>query len=140
MSEPLGKFEGAPVVVTTVAITKAGDGLSDSMGIEPRVIHRGERLQIVMDVVAANVQFQPVDKGQTDNPKAPLARKVTLAAETVTILNVGDSAHVDQLLAEQRRRVEDHRESQREAETGEARLAGTLDAARTPASLTSVPD
>lgn len=137
----LGKFEGAPVVMTTVAVTKAGDGLSDALGIDPMVIKRGWRGRVVMDVVADSVTFTPVDKNQRDNPKAALARKVTLAAETVSVLQVGESAHVDQVLADQRERVAAAREAERLEETGEERIPGTHEAAGVPPShLTPVPD
>jgi hypothetical protein len=62
------------------------------------------------------------------DPKAPVVRKVTLAAETVQVLDVGDSAHVDQLLADQREKIAAHHEAEREAK-GEARLPGTREAA-----------
>ena len=130
----LETFEGAPVIRTTVSVTQAGDGLSDSMAIQPRLIRRGSRLRVIMDVVATKVEHAAANKAEEADPDAPQARKVTLAAETVQVLDVGDSAHVDQLLAHQREAVAEHKEQERLRRTNEERLPGT------EPNLAAVPD
>jgi hypothetical protein len=122
----LEMFEGRPVIRTVVAIVGAGDGLSEALGIAPQIIRLGERHRVLMDVTSAKVTYQPA-KG-FDGPTAPLERKVTLDAETVTILEVGASAHVDQVLAEQRDRIAEKREADRLAKTRQPRLTDEAEA------------
>ena len=44
----LGLFDGHEVIVTSVRITNAGDGLSSSMAIEPEAMHIGDKKYIAV--------------------------------------------------------------------------------------------
>lgn len=81
MSVNLGEFEGKPVVGTAVAIRRAGDGLSKAMGIDPQILHQGDRLQVLLDVVVGPVKFVP----SKDGPM--VIRSHDLVAETAVIVN-----------------------------------------------------
>lgn len=60
MADGLSPFEGRDVVQTTVKITKAGDGLSEALGIDPAEYHLGDRVVIVLDTVVDRVRYLPV--------------------------------------------------------------------------------
>ena len=77
----LQQFEGRDVVGTIVAITKAGDGLSAALAIEPQELHIGQRLQVVLDVEVGPIAFVPIK-----NVVNAVQRKhtlITLGATTV---------------------------------------------------------
>lgn len=82
MSVNLGEFEGKKVVGTTIALRRAGDGLSKALGIEPRILHQGDRIQVLLDVVVGPVGFIPVP----DDPGA-VTRKHDLMTETSVIVD-----------------------------------------------------
>lgn len=106
----LGELDGKPVARTTVAITRAGDGLSEALGIEPRVLHLGERVTVVLDCVVSKVRFDPLK--ETDSM---LSRVHVLQAGTAVI---ADSETVQGLIREQA----DKNRRAREAEQGIRRL------------------
>lgn len=123
----LEMFEGSPVVGYVMSLTNAGDGLSDSMKIAPIKPKRGTRVTILMEAVVDHVAF-PVAKGQKpEDPNAHLLRKMVLKADAAKILNAGEIAAVDQLLADHREQVEELREQEREARTGQPRLTSVPD-------------
>lgn len=47
----LGEYRGRDIIRTSVKITKAGDGLSKSMGIAPAVYEQGDELMVLLKVV-----------------------------------------------------------------------------------------
>lgn len=85
MTEPtnaLAPFDGKQVVRTTIAVTNAGDGLSEALAIEPREMHHGETHYVVMETTVAKVQHTPLK----DAPDL-LVRGHTLKAGTATIVD-----------------------------------------------------
>lgn len=79
----LAPFDGKPVVRTTIAVTNAGDGLSDALSIDPQEFHHGDRLFVVLECEVAKVAHTPVSK---DTPGL-LVRQHTLRAGTGTIVD-----------------------------------------------------
>lgn len=55
----LGSFDGYPILGSAVKITKAGDGLSQALKVDPRRIHKGERLLLLLEVEAGPVTMKP---------------------------------------------------------------------------------
>lgn len=114
----LTPFEGREVLRTSIAITRAGDGLSEALKVEPREFHHGETVYVVLECTVAKVQHVPLDK---DDPFGPLTRVHTLAAGTATIV---DEELVQAHIAEQAER----NLRAREEEAGIARLGFDDDA------------
>jgi len=59
----LGEFEGRKITKTTIAVTKAGDGLSTAMKIDPVLLHQGDRVYVVLECNVGKVTFDPYDDG-----------------------------------------------------------------------------
>lgn len=86
MSDPvtvLSPFDGKPVVRSTIAVTNAGDGLSDALGIDPQEFHHGETVYVVLECEVVKVTHTPIDR---DTPGI-LGRGHTLKAGTGTIVD-----------------------------------------------------
>lgn len=49
--DPLGSYAGRRVISTSLRITKAGDGLSDGMSIEPDLLEPGQTYYVVLPIV-----------------------------------------------------------------------------------------
>lgn len=77
----LGTFDGRDVITTSVAITNAGDGLSQALGIDPQVMHIGDTGVIVLEYVVTKIGF--IEVKDTD----VLNRVHTLRAGTATIID-----------------------------------------------------
>lgn len=107
----LTPFEGRPVIRTTIKVTKAGDGLSEALSIEPEELHVGQRLRLVMDVVVDEVRFDRLLAKGTDTGQ--LVRVGILEAEAATILRA-DIRAVDKAMREQGERLRKAREQARE--------------------------
>ena len=107
----LTPFDGKPVVRTTIAITNAGDGLSDALGIDPQEFHHGDRVYVVLECEVSKVAHVPVDK---DTPGI-LIRQHTLRAGTGTIVD-------EDLVAEQVRRQAERIETAKRRAKGEFTL------------------
>lgn len=80
-SDTLGTFDGRDVLTTSVAITNAGDGLSQALGIDPQVMHIGDSGVIVLEYVVTKIGFTEVK--DTD----VLNRVHTLRAGTAVIID-----------------------------------------------------
>lgn len=80
-ADPIGDFEGLPVMATTAKITNTGDGLSTSMAIDNRIIHKGQRVYVVLECDCTDVQFP-----STKEDAAKLVRKQVLKAGVATIV------------------------------------------------------
>ena len=93
----LGTFDDRDVVSTSVAITNAGDGLSQAMNVEPRIMHHGDKVVVVLETEVSKVSFAPVK--DTD----VLNRIHTLRAGVATIV---DRKLVAKVLDEQARKIE----------------------------------
>jgi hypothetical protein len=110
-SSPLSPFDGKQVVRSTIAVTNAGDGLSDALGIDPQEFHHGDTVYVVLECEVAKVSLVPVDK---DTPGI-LLRQHTLRAGTGTIVD-GD------LVAEQVARQAERIDTARRRAKGEYTL------------------
>jgi hypothetical protein len=91
----LSPFEGRDVITTRIAITNAGDGLSEALAVEPNEMHLGETVYVVLECEVAKIRHDPVK--DTDG----LARVHTLKAGTGTIVDAG---LVQDVIADQARR------------------------------------
>lgn len=105
----LTPFDGHDVIRTTVAVTNAGDGLSEAMKIDPTELHHGDRVYLVLECEVAKVRFDPV--GDTD----ALSRVHILRAGTAAMV---DKELVESVLAEQRIKID----RARDAAKGQSRL------------------
>ncbi len=94
----LGEFEGKEVLATSVAVTNAGDGLSEALAVDPQILHQGDRGAILLEYEVAKVRFDPVKDTHG------LTRVHILKAKTGTLLDLDD---VQERLDEQRRRIEE---------------------------------
>ncbi len=112
----LGKFEGKPVHGTRIAVTRAGDGLSEAMKVDPIILHQGDTVYVVLECAVDKVRFDPIDK--TDG----VARVHLLKAGTATLID-GDA--VRSALDEQRERIT----LAKEADQGVQRIGFDLAAA-----------
>lgn len=96
----LAKFEGDEVLGTKVKITRAGDGLSQALEIDPQVLKQRTVVYVVLECTVGRVAFDPVK----DASKG-VNRVQTLVAGTATIV---DAALVKEALEDQRLKNEEH--------------------------------
>lgn len=94
----LNKFERKEVLSATVAVTGAGDGLSQAMQVDPIELHHGEKRYLVLEVDVTKVRFDPVPK--TDG----LQRVHILKAGRATFI---DADLVTAALDEQQKKIEE---------------------------------
>ena len=94
----LSQFEGMDVLSTTVAIRKAGDGLSAAVKVDPVELHHGETVYVVLETVVEKIRHDPVK--DTDG----LQRVHLLVTEAATIV---DSGLVAEYLEQQKVRIEE---------------------------------
>lgn len=87
----LERFEGLPVLNAAAQITRAGDGLSQSLKTDPEALELGQEVIVILRTEVAKVQYVPVDR---ENLSTGVTRVHTLATQTCTI--AGDLL-VDQL-------------------------------------------
>lgn len=105
----LRPFEGHNVIASRIAVTNAGDGLSEAMSVEPEELPIGTKVNVVLECEVSRVQYVPVK--DTD----AFARVHTLKAGTGTIVDAG---LVADLIADQEKR----NQLAREARDGVQRL------------------
>lgn len=73
-------YEGRAVMMTTLQVTNAGDGLSQAMAIEPVLLHHHDTVFVVLECEVSKVHYEPI-------PETPdLERKHTLKAGRATIV------------------------------------------------------
>lgn len=111
--DALQPFDGTPVVRATIQITKAGDGLSDALKVEPREFHLDDEVYVVLRTRCSRVLFKPMDKDDA----SMLVRIHTLEAGDATIVDAG---LVEQVVAETAQRVAEMRDAERRAKEAEA--------------------
>lgn len=81
----LPEFEGADVLRTSVAITNAGDGLSQALAIQPQQLTLGDTVYVVLECRVQKIRFEPaVDK---DHPEDGLVRVHNLRAGRATLVD-----------------------------------------------------
>lgn len=105
----LSSFDGRDVLRTAIAVTNAGDGLSDAMSVDPRELHVGETVYLLIEAEVSKVRFEPIKDTEA------LARIHVLRAGTATFM---EPALADSAISEMRDRVK----LAKEAERGIARL------------------
>lgn len=96
----LPDFEGLPVVLSTIALRNAGDGLSAAMKVEPVAYHKGDIVDVLTRCVVIDVQHPPVNK---DDPGGPCARKHIFRAGTATIIDSATAKDAIEAQAEKNR-------------------------------------
>lgn len=79
--EGLGTLDGMPVRSTGVAITNAGDGLSQAMKTDPMLLHSTDKVYVVLECEVGKITFEPIKDG--DGYK----RVHTLRAGTATLID-----------------------------------------------------
>lgn len=77
----LPMFEGSDVTEASLRITRAGDGLSDALDLEPEALHHGERVYYVLEGLVSQVNHVPVKAGSTK-----LRRVHTVVAQRIAPL------------------------------------------------------
>ena len=78
---PLGSFDGREVIKATVAITRAGDGLSAALAVDPQALDLGDKVYVVLECEVGKVSFEPVKDTQH------LARVHTLRTQGATLVD-----------------------------------------------------
>lgn len=114
--EGLNRFENQDVLAATIRVTKAGDGLTDALGVDPTEYQLHDRVYVVLETTVAKVTYE-------DQPKAnnALRRVHVLATENAAII---DPDSVADALAETKRKIAVKREEE-EAAKGVIKLPGT---------------
>src|SRR5262245_46125916 len=114
----LAPFEGADVLRTQVAVTNAGDGLSQALGIQPQAIKLGQTFYVVLECLVQQIKYVPaVDK---QHPEDGLARVHVLRAGRATLV---DKEAVTEALDAQAEKIR----LAREAAEGIQRLSTSTD-------------
>lgn len=86
----LPAFEGMPVVRSAVRITRAGDGLSEALRLDPRALHRGDEVFFVLKGEVDQVNFRPVSREEDD----VLSRVHTVRASEIALVSREDVEHL----------------------------------------------
>ena len=98
----LSDFDGRQVMKSTIAITNAGDGLSDAMKVDPQEWHHGDTAYVLLECEVAKVRHDPFD---TKDLMGPLVRVHVFKAGTATIVSGDVLELAKQQLAEQAERI-----------------------------------
>jgi hypothetical protein len=87
----LQPFEKKPVIRAEVKITKAGDGLSDALKVDPIELHVNDRVFFVLEAEVDAVQFKRMTAGGSD-----MTRVHVLATQRITQVDGADvKAYLD---------------------------------------------
>lgn len=97
----LGVFDGQNVIAATIAVTGAGDGLSQALAVAPAELHMGQQVDVVIRCRVASVKHVPTNK---DQPGGDLARQHTLKAGLATIV---EATLVNEVLAAQKKKLDE---------------------------------
>jgi citrate lyase alpha subunit len=103
----LTPFDDHDVTETTIRITRAGDGLSEGLDVEPVELHHGQRVHIVLRGEVVKIASEPTKEGDE------LRRVHTIRAVFGTLV---DESVVRKVLDAQRKAIDKAR--------GLARLPG----------------
>lgn len=95
------EFEGHKVTTSRVAVTNAGDGLSEAMAIDPGELALGSTVYVVLECSVAKVRYEPAQRESAD-----LTRVHVLRAGLATLV---DERAVRKALREQRRKLDEAR-------------------------------
>lgn len=97
-AQSLGTFEGEDVLNASVAIKNAGDGLSKALDVHPTLLHRGDKVFVVLECDVTKISF-PGIKGTN-----AVSRVADLTTVTATL--VGEDL-VKASLDETQRKIEE---------------------------------
>lgn len=122
--QKLPKFEGREVRSATVKITKAGDGLSEALKIDPEALRHKERVFFVMEGSVEHINHKPASHDEDDDG---LVRIHTV--EAVKIARV-DEADVRALLDAQEAKIREARKAAAEQELKEQEAAALAEEKR----------
>jgi len=116
VDSPLGEFEGKAVEGIKIIITKTGDGLSQAMTVEPKLLHQGNTGYIVLSYVTNKIRFDPT-KPDKDDPEA------VLGTHRIQILEATGATFVDRdLVGDVVEAMRDRIRKQKEEASGIFRL------------------
>ena len=118
--EAFETFEGTDVVDATIAIHKAGDGLSTALQVDARPFHKGEKVYVILETTCDAVSY--VDSKRFDGL---LARQHKLTTEAAAIVS---GQAVAKMLAEAKKEQAEfaaREKERRDAEKGKIKLDGT---------------
>lgn len=91
-TKPLGVFDGREVIKTSIAITNAGDGLSEALKVDPQALHIGDKVHVVLECEVTKVSFVAIK----DAP-GRVARVHVLRAGGATMVDADlVEAHLDE--------------------------------------------
>lgn len=100
----LQPFDGRDVLRTAIAVTNAGDGLSDAMSVDPRELHVGETVYLLIEAEVAKIRFESIKDTEA------LARVHVLRAGTATFM---EADQAEQAIDTMRDRVLKAKEAER---------------------------
>lgn len=60
MSDALGTYDGLDILRSTIAIRKAGDGLSDALGVAPQAFRIGDEHYVLLRCIVGPVKHKPI--------------------------------------------------------------------------------
>lgn len=105
----LEPFEKKPVIKCEVKITKAGDGLSDALQVDPVEMHVNDRVFFVLEAEVGSIQFVRMSPAGND-----LRRVHVLVTQRITQVDGADvSAYLDDAEQHVRRALAEISDDQR---------------------------
>jgi hypothetical protein len=115
----LQPFEKKPVIRAEVKITKAGDGLSDALKVDPIELHVNDRVFFVLEAEVDAVQFKRMTAGGSD-----MTRVHVLATQRITQVDGADvKAYLDDAEQHLRRALAEISDDQQTLDDEAARQA-----------------
>lgn len=120
MPEAIETFEGVDVTEAMMKITKAGDGLSAQLAMDPIIVHRGDKAYLVLQVTCAQVTYRPSKRFP-----GTLARVHTMETELASAV---DGQAVAKVLADAKKIAKQHAallEEERKTRQGVVKIPGT---------------
>lgn len=115
----LEPFEKKPVIKCEVKITKAGDGLSDALQVDPVEMHVNDRVFFVLEAEVGSIQFVRMSPAGND-----LRRVHVLVTQRITQVDGADvSAYLDDAEQHVRRALAEISDDQRTLDDAAAEKA-----------------
>lgn len=121
----LPPFEDTPVRLSSIKITKAGDGLSKALEFEPVALHLGDEVFFVLRGVVAQVNHKP-KQAESDE----LVRLHTIDTSAITMVDRGQVEAMLEEAAEKVRAQEEAAEAERRRVLAEEEEAARLEEER----------
>lgn len=92
----LGEFEGRTITKTTIALRKAGDGLSKAQEVDPVILRQGDTVYVVCKATVGTIAFKPDDEDAVE-------RHTALNVDSATVM---DDDVVKNAIAAQEERIQ----------------------------------